>query len=733
MASPSGFLTKTFEIFSTTEYADLCGWGPKGDTIYVRKIEEFSKQILPKYFKHANFQSFVRQLNMYDFHKTVQDPNNGEFHHLYFRKDRPELMALIKRKANSRTESSKKCRSSTAGTTNPLVKSETDVNASTDIIPEMIVSTPLMLDQESGRDREEHDIERRVMELELSSNRLSEIEHQYARISGENQMLKRMLADSKNRQEVLEDKMEQVLKVVYKFYVSIHGNGAELDALMPSSLSANKDSLLSDEQNILEHIVPALTSLKSLSNNTDTSISIPTSASAMSYPAVKLSSSSSSTLKSKSSRGNGNGTTTKGRDRPPLRRLPPSLPMDDKFAELVGPPSLGDLGMGGGARGFASNNGIGNGVVATDGDGRLLSRQSSFDVAASSIYYSIKYERSDTATTTIAAMDASGGVAGDDLGAPLVRLGSSMDSFLSYFAREESPIGAMRLDSLNTDVLPTGGSGGGYSSSSSNGGMGVGVAQSQSQAQEGGELVRMRAYDAAIDNEPLDSGSGSGSGRRGTRGKRAAADNNNNTNNININNTRSRQKALLEGERKKLRRTSSSNDNGNGADGTMSVAAVDDDMDVDVNDTGVGKLFPDSLTLSLTGVDGMDYGSESETTQFVGLPQTTGGGPFTRLDSLESTLSSLLDLCNDEHTNFLGNSPGPEKPPPPPLTITNTTASIAGISVAGTGADADATGLERLSSSLERLSSVLSPADIAVKTGAGSAESAPKDDKHDGS
>lgn len=45
----------------------------------------------------------------YDFRKTVQDPNHGEFQHPNFRQDRPELLPNIKRKAHHKSsESSKK-------------------------------------------------------------------------------------------------------------------------------------------------------------------------------------------------------------------------------------------------------------------------------------------------------------------------------------------------------------------------------------------------------------------------------------------------------------------------------------------------------------------------------------------------------------------------------------------------------------------------------------------------
>lgn len=97
-----GFLTKTYDIFSRDEHQEFCGWGSKGDSIVIRQTEQFSKNVLPKYFKHSNFQSFVRQLNMYDFRKTQQDPNHGEFYHPCFKFGRQDLLVNIKRKANTK-------------------------------------------------------------------------------------------------------------------------------------------------------------------------------------------------------------------------------------------------------------------------------------------------------------------------------------------------------------------------------------------------------------------------------------------------------------------------------------------------------------------------------------------------------------------------------------------------------------------------------------------------------
>lgn len=51
-------------------FQPVVSWGPHGDCFVVKDMNEFTKSILPRMFKHSNFASFVRQLNKYDFHKV---------------------------------------------------------------------------------------------------------------------------------------------------------------------------------------------------------------------------------------------------------------------------------------------------------------------------------------------------------------------------------------------------------------------------------------------------------------------------------------------------------------------------------------------------------------------------------------------------------------------------------------------------------------------------------------
>lgn len=66
------FLNKTFAMLKTSK-PDIATWAEDGLSFYIIDQARFVDSVIPQYFKHSNFSSFVRQLNFYGFRKVWSD------------------------------------------------------------------------------------------------------------------------------------------------------------------------------------------------------------------------------------------------------------------------------------------------------------------------------------------------------------------------------------------------------------------------------------------------------------------------------------------------------------------------------------------------------------------------------------------------------------------------------------------------------------------------------------
>ncbi|TPX09956.1 uncharacterized protein E0L32_008803 [Thyridium curvatum] len=125
----TAFIHKLYNMLEDPNIQHLISWSSSSESFVMSPTHDFSK-VLAQYFKHTNISSFVRQLNMYGFHKVSDVFANGsdstlwEFKHGGGNFKRGDLVGLreIKRRASRHTplhrdySSSQKPASSQPGT-----------------------------------------------------------------------------------------------------------------------------------------------------------------------------------------------------------------------------------------------------------------------------------------------------------------------------------------------------------------------------------------------------------------------------------------------------------------------------------------------------------------------------------------------------------------------------------------------------------------------------------------
>ena len=112
-SSGSSFTKKLYDIIDSAESTEIVAWSKgrrissvqslfiplihlflhhflvhllDGTAFEVKDPKRLELEILPKYFRHARFQSFVRQLNFYSFKKISKERNSWVYSHEYFQR-----------------------------------------------------------------------------------------------------------------------------------------------------------------------------------------------------------------------------------------------------------------------------------------------------------------------------------------------------------------------------------------------------------------------------------------------------------------------------------------------------------------------------------------------------------------------------------------------------------------------------------------------------------------------
>ncbi|KAH6569551.1 hypothetical protein BASA62_004717 [Batrachochytrium salamandrivorans] len=108
------FLNKLYNMVSDSSTDEHIHWNEDGTSFIVSHPLSFAKAVLPRFFKHNNFTSFNRQLNMYGFHKVPSIEHGSllastqkevlEFSNENFLRDRPDLLCFAVRRTNTQSD-----------------------------------------------------------------------------------------------------------------------------------------------------------------------------------------------------------------------------------------------------------------------------------------------------------------------------------------------------------------------------------------------------------------------------------------------------------------------------------------------------------------------------------------------------------------------------------------------------------------------------------------------------
>ncbi|EGB08899.1 hypothetical protein AURANDRAFT_25037, partial [Aureococcus anophagefferens] len=81
----AAFVRTLFSLLNGPYEDTLIAWSDDGERIVVADPSRFAAEVCPKFFRHKNWNSFSRMLNMYEFHKVPAGAHGAQVHVVEFR------------------------------------------------------------------------------------------------------------------------------------------------------------------------------------------------------------------------------------------------------------------------------------------------------------------------------------------------------------------------------------------------------------------------------------------------------------------------------------------------------------------------------------------------------------------------------------------------------------------------------------------------------------------------